>query len=771
MISAPLPVAWQQRLWRFFPVLHVIAVSLILLLLWMWSARSDSQSVAPPFDLDRIRRATVLIMQTQSTSTKPVITCVASGTLVSRDGLILTSAHSTVTSSDCPGTGLMVALSLDPDFAPVMTYQADIIQSDAGLDLALLRITRDFDGRSLNPDELALPFVETEDSNLVQLDDTLWVVGYPGIGDDAVLDLRISVPGFVGEPSGDERSWFKLAVDPASPVTAVPGTMTGGGAYNREGRLVGIPTTAPVTRQTAVSECRLIQDTNVDGLVNLNDVCVPVGGSINVLRPSNFARPLIRAASLGLQLEKLSENTQVAQIVEAPTVEKLFFATSITNNAPASVITGLPAGSSSLYLFFDYRGMTPETVYELLVTIQGVPSPIFSLTPVRWSGGERGLWYIGSNGQVLPNGDYEFTLFINGQSAAPPARITVGGVAEPRPSFRSPIFAIIEGDQVFGDGYVLGSGNVARARFIYNNMQNGMEWVQIWYYNGVQIRSDRRTWDSLTPDGAQTVSIQSAGGPLPAGRYRLELYLDGVLASLADFTIAGAQEAAFPRVFSQTRFVVADTPTEALTATRISSFTSSLQALYAIFRWENLAPGTLWRVRWLVDEVVFFDQTLPWVNVADGEAYIMRLSAPEAIPDGTYRVELSIDNVVLQSQEIQLGIGQLPINPFSRAEGVQLQGQLLDAATREGIPGLTVIIISDQYSVADYTGSQDQVYALATTDRNGQFLLDRPLQFDVPYSLLIAADGYLPVPADGIELTRETPNPLDMVIYLTRDQG
>ncbi len=39
---------------------------------------------------------------------------------------------------------------------------------------------------------------------------------------------------------------------------------------------------------------------------------------------------------------------------------------------PASVVTNLPTGTDSVYLFFNYADMTPETVYELRVTVNGV---------------------------------------------------------------------------------------------------------------------------------------------------------------------------------------------------------------------------------------------------------------------------------------------------------------------------------------------------------------------------------------------------------------
>jgi hypothetical protein len=728
----------------------------------------QDETLAPPFDTERIRRATVFIMQTQIVAGKPVLTCVSTGTLVSRDGLILTNAHSTLTSQDCPGNTLIIALSRRTGEPPVSTYRAQVIQADPGLDLALLRINQEFDGRFISPDELALPFVELDDSDQVQLDETVWITGYPGIGNDPVIEVRATVLGFASEPSGGEKSWFKIGVAADAGLSDIPGVMSGGGAYNREGRLIGIPTTAPVTRQAAATECRLVQDTNADGLVNQNDNCIALGGAINVLRPSNFARPLLRSASLGLQIQRLSEVPVRRVVVEAPRIENLFFASSVSNNSPSSVIDSLPAGNDTLYLFFDYANMTPETVYELRVSIQGIPSAVFSLSPVRWSGGERGLWYIGTSGQPLPNGEYEFTLFVNGLAAAPSKSILVGGVAEPQPSFRSPVFGLVEEGQMFGNGYMIGTGDTIEAQFVFNNMQPGLTWTQIWYYNNSEVQRSDNVWTLTEASGAREIPITAPGG-FPAGRYRLALYIENRLATLSDFTVAGTREGANPRVFSETGFVVADNPAEALTASLVSSFTNAVNRIYARFNWEKLAPGTLWRMRWSVDNTVFYDQVLPWNNPEDGTNYLVELTSPRGVPDGTYRMDLLIDNVVLQSEQIQIGIGQLGIDPFTRAEGVQLRGQVVDADTRQGIPNLTIILISEEYSVADYTGQQEQVFALATTDRNGRFQVDRPLQYDAPYSMLIAADGYLPIPADGITVHEDTPNPLDMTVYLSRD--
>jgi hypothetical protein len=119
--------------------------------------------------------------------------------------------------------------------------------------------------------------------------------------------------------------------------------------------------------------------------------------------------------------------------------------------------------------------------------------------------------------------------------------------------------------------------------------------------------------------------------------------------------------------------------------------------------------------------------------------------------------------------ETRIGIGQLPIDPFALTDNVQLQGQILDSATGDPLAGVSFILISDLYSVADFLASWDaaQIYAFAVTDRNGRFQIDRPLSFDAPYSLLIVADGYLPVQADGVIIEQED-LPINLTIYMYR---
>ncbi|MBI1277055.1 MAG: hypothetical protein GC179_02895 [Anaerolineaceae bacterium] len=741
-----------------------------VLLLAVVLPRNPVVAQATFLDLDRLERATVYIMQTDNVGTDLLVTCVSSGTIVSRDGLILTNAHSIVSSNSCKGQTLIISMTSKIGEPPVPQYRAEIAQADVGIDLALLRITRELDGRLIDSSSLRLPFVELADSSAVKLDETITVIGYPGIGNDPVTSVRGTITGFVFEPSalGSGSAWLKSSA-------IIPGTMSGGGVYNQQSQLIAIPTTAPVTSNSGVStNCVTIQDTNHDKVVNENDNCVPTGVLINAMRPSNFARPLLRGASLGLSLETLSKPVIQTETSGTPTFKRLFFAASVNPaGMPSSVIRSLPAGSNNLYLFFDYENMTPETVYELRVTTDNVPNSTFSLSPVRWSGGTNGMWYIGSGGQPWPNGVYEFTLFANGV-AAPSQKLTIGAAPNSDPVFSDITFGLLDTrGQPQGNGFVLPAGNIATARFIYRNLEDGLNWIAIWYLNGKEFKRVENTWNAGPSGASVNTSIEVAEGLLP-GSYRLELYIRDRLQATSDFIVAGSQQGALPQIFTKLRFTTAETADDAITNTSISNFPQNLDSLYALFNWEQIAPGTLWTLRWLVDGVPFYDRTIPWSNAQSGENFLMRLTAPSGLPDGTYSVELRVNNVLLQKAQAQIGIGQLPIDRFARASGVQLRGHILDADTRQGIPGITVIIISEQFSVADFTWSQDQVFDLAVTDGDGTFEISRPLAYStttvpVAYSAIISANGFLPLTADGIEVMADTPNPLELTIYLNKD--
>ena len=163
---------------------------------------------------------------------------------------------------------------------------------------------------------------------------------------------------------------------------------------------------------------------------------------------------------------------------------------------------------------------------------------------------------------------------------------------------------------------------------------------------------------------------------------------------------AGMPESVRPRVFGNERLTLAQAPKpRAPTATAV---TNPIQRLYAIFDWTAIAPGTLWQMRWSVDDRVFFDAVTPWSLVENGAGYVTELSSSTVIPDGRYEVELLMNGILLVQRDIEIGIGQLPLDLFLESEGVLLRGQIIDSDTRLGVPDVTIIVLSEQFSVEDY---------------------------------------------------------------------
>lgn len=733
---------------------------LVFLPLVLFIYPSSSQTVGD-IDLNRLKRATVFIYQARDLGNELIITCVSSGTIVSYDGLIVTNANSIVQGTRCNGNTLIVALNVDLEEPPIPKYRAEILQVDTGLDIALLKINRELDGRIIADGALPpLPFVEIDDSSEVTIDQNITVIGYEGVDNQPVNITRGTITAFIAEPRGGNRSWFKTRA-------TIPGAMSGGGAYNSRGQLIGIPITAPVTLSnsaTSDASCKFIEDTNQDNTINNNDQCIPIGDFISTIRPSNFVQRLIRGASLGLNVNVLAVPEIRPNPIDPPKFSRLFFSPSVIDGLPSTIVGTLPANTNSLYLFFDYENMTPETVYEVRVTRDGIPETTFSLPPVRWSGGERGLWYVGSRDQPWANGVYEFTVLINGLSSGT-QRITVGGSASITPSFSNIVFGLLDlQGNLLGNGYVLPSGSIASARFVYSNMRNDMNWTAIWYFNGGEVARSEDIW-TFDENGSNVVNLRPQGGLFP-GVYRLELYVNNALSATADFIVAGAQEGPLPTIFSNAHYTSANTPFEALNAPPISSFPNSPEVIYALFDWQQIAAGTLWTIRWLVDDQVFYEQTNPWITTESGENFLLSVSQP---PDGTYTLQLWINNLQIIETEAVVGIGQLPIDRFAEAEGVLFNGLVQDSSTKQGIPNVSIILISEDFSVSDFIWNQDQVFAIAITDRNGVFQFDRPLAIETPYSLVIEADGYLPVTADGFELDAEVGNTLTSTIEMIND--
>lgn len=213
-----------------------------------------------------------------------------SGTIVSPDGLIVTNAHLVSPGQNFRPDVWEISITDDPAEPPTELYFADPLVVDEDLDLAVFHIATDLHYKPVDPQKENLTYVTLGDSSELQLGESLVIMGYPGIGGDTITLTRGDVGGFTLIGQLVEPAFIKTSA-------TISGGTSGGVALDQNGRMVAIPTQLGYgQREGEIVDCRVLADTNMDGRINQNDACIPVGGFINALRPVNLVKPLIEEA-------------------------------------------------------------------------------------------------------------------------------------------------------------------------------------------------------------------------------------------------------------------------------------------------------------------------------------------------------------------------------------------------------------------------------------------------------------------------------------------
>jgi S1-C subfamily serine protease len=190
--------------------------------------------------------------------------CAAGSGVVIGDGTyILTNAHVVVPDGELPPTcaevGVWMTRSASQE--PDDYFDADIVEVDEGLDLAVLRL------RGARPGQFPVP--ETNFDQLA-LGSAVTVLGYPGVGGGTVTLTEGVISGFWRE---FDTEFYKVS------ATLNPGN-SGGPMVDSQGRLVGVA--------TAVSRAE----------IDCTDptTCLTDGTNLGLVRPLAYARRLMERA-------------------------------------------------------------------------------------------------------------------------------------------------------------------------------------------------------------------------------------------------------------------------------------------------------------------------------------------------------------------------------------------------------------------------------------------------------------------------------------------
>lgn len=352
---------------------------------------------------------------------------VGSGTVLSPSGLILTNAHvaSPASQGDAASEpdALGVAIIVSEDKPAVPSYIAEVLAVDGFLDLAVIQIRSTINGTAIDPNSLNMPYVQLGNSDNVHVGDNINIYGFPAIGGNTITFTKGTVSGFSSEDQIGDRAWIKTDA-------TISGGNSGGLAADANGFIIGVPTIASASRDTETSDCRQVQDTNGDGVVDANDSCVPIGGFLNGIRPVNLALPLIEAAKNGKQyVSTFSQSGEVSNPgsgneaagnfvwldTSASSTQGCDFNDSVVNSYDASALC-IAAG-------FEYSGMADG---ELFVEHWFLNDEQVAEYSYPWEWGESGLFgtFLPNEGDPMPGGTYRVEIF------AGDAQIPLGSSSE-----------------------------------------------------------------------------------------------------------------------------------------------------------------------------------------------------------------------------------------------------------------------------------------------------------------------------------------------------
>jgi serine protease Do len=424
-----------------------------------------------------------------------------SGTIMNNEGLVLTNYH--VVAEDAGGSrlfnddGLVGIAITPPDLRgeSILKYFGVVVKTDPALDLALVQIVSLADDPDAPlPANLGLLPIEYGNSDDLMISDEINMFGYPGLGGNTPTYTRGIVAGFLDEDRDGIYEWIKTDAE-------LNYGNSGGLATDDQGRFIGVPTAG-----------------NRDQM-----------GKIGLVRSGNIALNFVRSYF-------------PQQQGAGPSVSNVRFAEAVNrrNQAINPAVT-FASGLSDLYAVFDFSNFQDGRSLTYIWYLDGL---VYVQESFPWDSGASGTsWVSLYDEEALDDGFVELELRFDGQSLYR-GGVTIGDVAPVSnqnlgaASFGPIVFSANEAGTNTGTSF--SNLEVIYGFFDYTGMANGTEWVTRWYYNNQLVLETPDVWQD-GPSGNFYVSLSHPDG-LPAGEYRLELYIRNSLASQGGFRIQASSQ-------------------------------------------------------------------------------------------------------------------------------------------------------------------------------------------------------------------------------------
>ncbi len=169
------------------------------------------------------------------------VVAMGSGTIVNKEGYILTNFHCVGEEDGLYNSEGYVAIAITDDIKKNIQPQY-IAQYRSGvqeLDLAVVKIVADLNWNQVSAADLNLVPIKITDSDSVELGDDINILGYPGVGGETITFTAGRVSGFLDDNDDSEIDWIKTDA-------VVNHGNSGGTAINAKGEMIGVPTAKQV---------------------------------------------------------------------------------------------------------------------------------------------------------------------------------------------------------------------------------------------------------------------------------------------------------------------------------------------------------------------------------------------------------------------------------------------------------------------------------------------------------------------------------------------
>jgi len=190
--------------------------------------------------------------------------------------------------------------------------------------------------------------------------------------------------------------------------------------------------------------------------------------------------------------------------------------------------------------------------------------------------------------------------------------------------------------------------------FDYAGMEQGIEWVDTWYVDGVldeRLSGPRPPWD-LEENGSAWATLEFED-PLPTGEYQLEISVKGE--SVATATTYVGRSAVGPSIGPVT--FAEDVSADDKPIGPTSSFAAGTQSLFAFFDYDS--AGAVGEYRWVwiwrgeSRDRAYESDRYPWEGGDTGNWWVAYQS-DESLPGGDYKFELYMDDQLMQTGDFSV---------------------------------------------------------------------------------------------------------------------